>query len=123
MQFSNSYVVLHEESDVCDCSFFCWYIFIYPNHHFKNLSKLQLNKICFSVGVVLIHYMTGAVAGDSWNHAKTCQFYFSRVVSQPVPSWSHAGTSVKHCQSCNKDRSKGPNLAKIAVPVKYIHGK
>ena len=38
--------------------------------------QLQLNKICFSVGVVLIHYMTGAVAGDSWNHAKTCQFYF-----------------------------------------------
>ena len=38
--------------------------------------QLQLNKICFSVRVVLIHYMTGAVAGDSWNHAKTCQFYF-----------------------------------------------
>ena len=35
MQFSNSYVVLHEVSDICACSFFCWYIFIYPNHHLR----------------------------------------------------------------------------------------
>ena len=93
----------------------CWLPHLLDEH------KVHVRHVHLQQSCVLseLSCATGAVAGDSWNQAKTCQFYLSRVVSQPVPSWSHAGTSVKHCQSCNEDHSKGPYLPKIAVPLEY----
>ena len=70
--------------------------------------QLQLNKICFSVRVVLIHYMTGAVAGDSWNHAKTCQFYFRVALATSlklVTCW-HLSQTLSELQQRSFEGSK-----------------